>query len=93
LTDLRYFPFRSERVTLSRSKGQDFGFLSIPKQCSQWERDRRPFPSPGGDDTGKRKENISMGKERITRRQKDISRLIREKKKIEKDRIGKKKKK
>lgn len=33
-----------------------------------------------------------MGKEKITRRQKDVSRLIREKKKIQKDRVGKRKK-
>lgn len=34
-----------------------------------------------------------MGKERITRRQKDVSRLIREKKKLQKERVGKGKKK
>jgi hypothetical protein len=34
-----------------------------------------------------------MGKEKITRRQKNVSRLLREKKKLEKDRIKKDKKK
>lgn len=33
-----------------------------------------------------------MAKEKITRRQKDVSRLLREKKKLEKDRIRKDKK-
>lgn len=33
-----------------------------------------------------------MAKEKITRRQKDVSRLLREKKKLEKDRIRKGKK-
>jgi len=34
-----------------------------------------------------------MAKEQVTRRQKDVSRLLREKKQIQKDKIGRQKKK
>ena len=50
------------------------------------------FHSPSRGDKRKEKENPNMGKEKIMRRQKDVSRLIREKKKIQKDRVGKRKK-
>jgi len=58
-------------------------------------RNRTPgelFHSLSRGDTRKERESLSMGKEKITRRQKDVSRLIREKKKIRKDRVGKRKK-
>lgn len=38
-------------------------------------------------------ESVAMSKERITRRQKDMSRLLREKKKVQRDTIRKNKKK
>gem|GEM_PF-1874166 len=41
-----------------------------------------PFLPPAEMIQKQRKENLYMGKERITRRQKDVSRLIREKKKM-----------
>jgi hypothetical protein len=34
-----------------------------------------------------------MGKEKVTRRQKDVSRLLREKKQVQRDRVEKRKKK
>ena len=39
------------------------------------------------------REEAGMGKEKVTRRQKDISRLIREKKQVQRDKVGRRKKK
>jgi len=59
------------------------------------KRNRTPgelFHSLSRGDKRSGKESLDMGKGKITRRQKDVSRLIREKKKIQKDRVGKRKK-